>query len=114
MVLTALAVVLLAALLIVVTAKSGGRVRAYAEFTTFKSGCRVDAPHSLNAIDCIATPRGAFVVRFSARLDESVVVASRGSCCPGPIAASISDAHSVTVTLGPGPSRVVDATVLVP
>jgi hypothetical protein len=110
----ALAALVLIALLYTVSTREPKEPRGYAELTMSQDGCTVDSGAQLHARQCEVVSAGVYRVSFSKSLAGSTVLASRGSCCPGPIAASIEAPDAVLVVI---PARVrgpVRGSILVP
>ena len=110
----ALAALVLVAILYTVAAREPKEFRGYAEFTMSPRGCTVDARQQFNATICQRVARGVYRVTFRKSLKGSTVLASRGSCCPGPISASIESDRNVLIVIGRRARGPVRATVLVP
>jgi hypothetical protein len=111
---SALAAVVLALILYSVASNDRPTLRAYAEFTMFRNGCAVEPRASLNASRCLRLGQGTYVVVFERSLRNGTVVASRGSCCPGSIAASVTTERTVAVLVERRVRRPIRATVLIP
>jgi hypothetical protein len=114
LIVAAVAAVVLAGVLYTVAQQDERGPRAWAELTLSPDGCSVDATKQLEARGCVRQGRGVYRVVFSADLTRSTVVAGRGSCCLGPIAASIDAPDSVLVVV---PRRVrgpIRASVFIP
>ena len=110
----ALAALVLLAILFSVATRDPKETRGYAEVTLYPDSCAVDASRQLNARECIVLAAGTYKVLFTESLEGSTPVASRGSCCPGRISASIDTDRSVLLAV---PRRFEDpirASVVVP
>ena len=110
----ALATLVLIAILFTVATREPKEARGYAEVTLYRDVCLVDVTRQLNANGCLKVSPGVYRISFSQSLDGSTAVASRGSCCPGPIAASVDAPRTVLIVV---PRRVrspLRATILVP
>jgi hypothetical protein len=110
----ALAVLVLVGILYTVATREPKELRGYAEFTMFPEACTIDAGRQLNAQTCVRVARGVYRIAFTKPLDHSTPVASRGSCCPGRIAASVETDLAVLVVVPPRVRAPIRATVLVP
>jgi hypothetical protein len=110
----ALAAAVLVAILYTVAAREPKETRAYAEVTLYRNACVVDTTRELNANNCLVVSRGVYQVSFTTSLDGSTPIASRGSCCPGSIAASLETDRTVLVVVSPRPKRAVRASIFVP
>jgi hypothetical protein len=110
----ALAVLVLVGILYTVATREPKEPRGYAEFTMFRAGCAIDVDRQMNARVCEWVMPGIYRVQFMEPLDRSTPIVSRGSCCPGRIAASVEGTRTVLVVI---PRRVrapVRASILVP
>ena len=111
----ALAAAVLVAILYTVATRDPKETRAYAEVTLYRNACVVDMTRQLNARGCIVVSRGVYRILFATSLEGSTPIASRGSCCPGTIAASLeSDRVVLVVVVAPRPRRPTRASILVP
>ena len=110
----ALAALVLVAILFTVATREPEEPRGYAELTMYPQGCAVDPRTRLNAASCAVLGPGTYEVRFTKALSRAPAVATRGSCCPGPIAASVATDRTVLVVVGRRPRRPVRASVFVP
>lgn len=99
----ALAAVVLVAILYTVASRDADEPRGWAELTITPDFCRVEPLQQHNASRCEPAGGGVYRVTFSRPLTGSTVVASRGSCCPGTIAASIESDSTVLVVVGGRP-----------
>jgi hypothetical protein len=109
-----LAALVLVAILYTVATKDQREPRGYAEFTISAEGCTIDPNQHLNADECVRQAPGSYLITFSTSLSGSTVVASRGSCCIGPISASIQDSTSVIVAVPRRLRAPIRASVIVP
>ena len=112
--LVAVAVLALFGLLYTVASRDPHKPRGYAEFTMFRRGCLVDQARQQNAATCLFVAPGVYRVGFSADLEGSTVVASRGTCCPGRIAASIETDRTVLVLVQRRVRRPIRASLVIP
>lgn len=110
----ALAAAVLAAILVTVATREPKEPRGWAEFTITPLGCTVDARQQLHATLCLRIGDGVYRVLFTKSLTGGTVLASRGSCCPGRIAASIESDSSVLVVVERRVTRPIRASLLVP
>jgi hypothetical protein len=110
----ALAAFVLVAILFTIASREPKELRGYAEFTMTEAGCTVEPRQQLNAAECTRISPGTYRVRFTKSLTGSTVLASRGSCCPGQIAASIQSDTEVLVVVQRRLRAPVRATLLVP
>jgi hypothetical protein len=110
----ALAAAVLVAILYTVATHEPKETRAYAEVTLYRNACTVDASRQLNASTCLVVSRGVYRLAFTTTLEGSTPVASRGSCCPGPIAASMDSDHTVLLVVPPRVRGPIRASVFVP
>jgi hypothetical protein len=95
----ALAALVLVAILFTVASDESGKPRGYVELTLFPDGCLIDQTKTLNAFRCQVTGPRTYRVLFTESLKGSTPIASRGSCCPGSIGASIESDRIVTIAL---------------
>lgn len=109
-----LAALVLVAILYTIAHREPRELRGWAEFTMSAEGCSVDPRQRLNASVCQRVTNGVYRVLFTKSLTGSTVLASRGSCCPGRIAASIESDKSVLVVIERQPETRVRASVLIP
>jgi hypothetical protein len=110
----AVAAFVLIAILYTIAAREPSETRAFAEFTLSRQGCAIEARTERHASRCERVSRGVYRVTFTQSIAASTVLASRGSCCPGPIGASLDSPASVLVVV-PGPLRApIRASVFVP
>jgi hypothetical protein len=109
----ALAAFVLVAILYTVATREPKEPRGYAEVTMTPDDCSVDADKRLNARTCERVSPGLYRVNFSKSLEGSAVMASRGSCCPGPIGASAESDTAVLVVV-PRVRQPIRATVFAP
>jgi hypothetical protein len=84
----------------------------HAEFEANRNTCVIRS--GLNAVRCQIVARNVYEITFSRDLTGSIALATRGSCCPGEIAASRSGRRQVIVTLADQATYPVRAQVLVP
>ncbi len=110
----ALAAVVLLAILYTVATREPKEPRGYAEFTMFPGGCAVAIGQRLNVSHCAKVADGVYAVAFTKSIAGSTPIATRGSCCPGPIGASVGRDQTVVVALARPIRRPVRASVLVP
>lgn len=109
-----LAAVVLVAILYVVASREPDEIRGWAELRLEANGCVVEQALSRNASGCERTGGGTYRVTFTEGLRGTTVVASRGTCCPGPISASVESDTSVLVVVEPGARETIRASILVP
>ena len=109
-----LAAVVLGGILYTVADRGAKEPRGYAEFTLFRNGCRLESERGLNAVACRRIGRGAYLVNFRRSLAGSTVIASRGSCCPGRIGASLANDTTVLVAVEPRVRTPIRGSVVVP
>lgn len=110
----ALAAAVLVAILYTVATREPKETRAYAEVTLYRNACVVDMTRQMNAGNCLALSRGVYRLSFTRSLEGSTVIASRGSCCPGTIAASVDTDRAVLIVIAPRIKRPVRASVFLP
>jgi|SRR5215213_8856507 len=109
-----LAAAVLVAILYTVASREPKEPRGYAELTMTSRGCAIDARLTLNATICQQVGPKAFRVTFTKSLAGSTAVASRGSCCPGAIGATIETDRSVVVAVERRVRGPIRASVIVP
>jgi hypothetical protein len=95
----ALAALVLVATLYTVATREPKEPRGYSEFTMFAQGCAIDRRRSFNVAFCRKAGNGVYAVTFTKSLSRSTAVASRATCCPGRIGASIVDDRTVLVSI---------------
>jgi hypothetical protein len=110
----ALASLVLIALLFTVAAREPSKPRAYAELTLVRNGCLIDKTRENNSIGCQPLGPRSFRVTFSRSLKGSTPIASRGSCCPGKIGATVVGEQSVTIAVDKRVKTPIRVSVLVP
>lgn len=110
----ALAALVLVAILLTVAETDRRGPRGWAEFTVSPGGCSIDPHQHLNGRTCLRQGPGAYRLFFDADLTGSTVIASRGSCCAGSIAASIVGRDSVLVVVERRVRGRIRASVLIP
>jgi hypothetical protein len=104
----------LAAILYKVAVSEPKETRAYAEVTLYRNGCSVDTTRQLHALGCFVVSRSVYRLSFTASLEGSTAVASRGSCCPGTISASVESPQTVLIVVTPRVKQPVRASIVVP
>ncbi|HEX8645999.1 MAG TPA: hypothetical protein VF715_03800 [Thermoleophilaceae bacterium] len=109
-----LAALVLVAILYTVAEREPKELRGWAEFTMSPNGCTIDPLQRSNASFCHPLGAGIYRLVFTKPLAGRTVVASRGSCCPGRIAASIAADGSVIVVVERRLRGPVRASVLIP
>ncbi len=109
----AVAIAAVLGLLATAALRDAPRARAFAEFEANRNTCSVGAS-SLNAVRCRVVAPNVYEITFSRELRNSIALATRGSCCPGEIAASRTGRRRVIVSLGDEATYPVRAQVLVP
>lgn len=95
----ALAALVLVAILFTVASDESGKPRGYVELTLFPDGCLIDQTKTVNAFRCQVIGPRTYRVLFTQSLKGSTPLASRGSCCPGSIGASVDTDRTVTIAL---------------
>jgi hypothetical protein len=107
------ALVTMVALVIVANDRPRSAFTAFAEFSVTRDGCALEATRTLNASRCDLVGPGVFRLTFVKSLRHTTPIISRGSCCPGRVAASVVSDRSVIVAFPPrrAPIR---ASVLLP
>lgn len=112
----ALAALVLIAILFLAASREPVKPRGYSELTLLRRGCLIDKTKDSNAVACQQTGPRTYRLVFSRSLKGSTPIASRGSCCPGAIGASIDDDRDtvVIVALGRRVKSPIRASVLVP
>jgi hypothetical protein len=111
----AFAALVLAAILVAIATRGSSRAaRGFAEVTLSPTGCSLDVRHQVNATGCDRLSASSYRVRFTTSLRGSTVVAGRGSCCAGPIGASIETDKSVLIALPRKVTEPIRASVIVP
>jgi hypothetical protein len=111
----ALAVLVLVAILFTAASGEDRQTRGYTELTLFPDGCLIDKGKQSNAVRCQVIGPGSYRVFFASSLAGSTPIASRGSCCPGAIGASVESDHSVTISVRRlKPKQAIRLSVLVP
>lgn len=110
----ALAALVLVAILYTISEREPKEMRGFAEFTMGPEGCSIDTTRALNVRDCQLLGPGVYRVRFTRSLAGSTAFATRGSCCPGPIAASVENDQDVIVTVNRRVRRLTRASVVLP
>jgi hypothetical protein len=105
----------LVAILYTVATREPRETRAYAEVTLYRNACAVDPGRQKNAAACfVISPRRVYRLLFTTSLEGSTPVASRGSCCPGTVAASVEAYQTVLMVVRPTVRSPVRVSVLVP
>jgi hypothetical protein len=99
------------AILIQANDRSGQSI-AYAEFSAFRDGCAVDPQRHDGISRCFLFGPGVYVLVADRPLGRTTPIASRGSCCPGTIAASVFKDRVIVVL--PKLRGTVRASVIVP
>jgi hypothetical protein len=110
----ALAVLVLVAILYTIATREPKEPRGSGEFTMFPDSCLVDTSRQVNLERCEVLGPGVYRVHFTKSLVGSTPFVSRGSCCLGRIAASVTADRAVTVVIGSRPKGPIRASVLVP
>jgi hypothetical protein len=82
-------------------------IRGYAHIRMTAENCEVDQARSRDAVTCHRVGQSRYVVSFARSLEGRAVVATRETCCPGAIYASVQSDRNVLVVLSPGPFPVV-------
>jgi hypothetical protein len=110
------AILVLVGLLYTVAHREPAQVRGYAEFTMFRGACIVDPAQRRNVSACEALNPRLYRVRFTRSITGSTPLATRGTCCPGQIRASLQGDRAVliAITKPPTAKQPVRANVLVP
>jgi hypothetical protein len=108
------ALVLGAILYTIATRESPGAARGFAEVTLTPTGCSLDVRHQVNAAGCERVSGISYRVRFTKSLAGSTAVAGRGSCCAGPIGATIDTNKSVLITVPRKVTGPIRASVVIP
>lgn len=112
--LAAIAACVLIAILYTVASRDSNEPRGFAELTLSANACEVDPRQSSNAALCSFRSPGVYAVTFSKSLGGSAVLATRGSCCPGRISASIESDKVVVLAVEPRIPRVIRVAIFVP
>jgi hypothetical protein len=110
----ALAACVLVAVLYTVARTESKEPRGYAELSLSAGRCDVDPGQSSNVSACVLVRPGVYQVTFRKSLAGSSVLASRGSCCPGPIGATRTSDTTVLIGLERRVTQPIRATVFVP
>lgn len=110
----ALAAIVLVAILYTVATREPKEPKGYGEFTMFPEGCTVDTVRQLNLRGCHRVSPGVYRVVFAKSLEGSTAFASRGTCCPGRIRASIVTDRAVLVVVERRVRRPIRASVFAP
>ena len=71
----------------------------FAEFTATKESCVLDRLRTQGFTNCFLVGRGTYLLTTPRPLKDATAVVSRGTCCPGGAAASITAPKAITVTL---------------
>ena len=109
------AVAVIAMLIVVVQADSRpASFTGYAELTVTSDGCVLDYTRSVNAERCFVVGKGTYQVTFLKGLRNTTPVVSRGSCCVGQAAASITGDRVVTVVVSRVRRNNVRVSIVVP
>jgi hypothetical protein len=110
------AIVVLVLVLYTVATREPAAARGYAEFTMFRDGCLVAPNQRQNVLSCQQVDPLTYRLTFTKSLAGSTAVATRGTCCPGQVRASIETDRTVLVSVGRRPTRAhpVRASVFVP
>ena len=109
-----LAALVLIAILFTVANREPEKARGYAEITLFPGACELDRAHQSNSLGCVALSPRAYKIGFSASIAGSTPIASRGSCCPGSIGATIEGDHSVVIAVNKKVKKPIRVSVLLP
>ena len=109
-----LAALVLVGILYTVATSDRRGPRGWAEFTLSPEGCSIDPHQQLNGRACVRQGPGTYRLDFNAQLSGATVVASRGTCCPGSISASVADPDSVLVVVERRVRGPIRATVFIP
>ncbi len=81
-----------------------GTARGWAQIRVVPGSCAVTGASARDVTDCFQVGRDTFRVRFARSLAGRVAVATRGTCCPGAINATVESDRIVLVTF-PAESR---------
>lgn len=110
------AILVLVGLLYTVANREPKTTKGYAEFTMFRGGCIVDPHQRRNALGCDEVGPLTYRVRFANSLRGSTPLATRGTCCPGQIRASLDSDRAVliAITKRPTTTQPVRANLFVP
>ena len=114
LIVAALAAAVVAAILYTVASRSESEPRGYGEVTLFRVSCAIESTRRRDVVACKRAGPGAYRVEFARTLDGSVAIATRGSCCPGRIAASIVGERTVLIAVERRVTTPIRASVLVP
>jgi hypothetical protein len=109
----ALALIAVATLLVLANSRTNAKPVAYVEFSVTPTGCEIEVSRSYNATGCTVRGRGVYELSFATSLRHTSPVVSRGSCCPGPVGASVLRKRTVLVAF-PRLRRVARATIVLP
>lgn len=88
-----------AVLLTVVDRESQSTPRGFATIRAEKDACSVDHRQSRDVLACARVRPNVYSIQFSRRIGGRPVSATRATCCPGPIGASVESDTTVLVTL---------------
>jgi hypothetical protein len=110
----ALAALALAGILYTIASREPYRPTGYADFTMFREGCLLDPAKRLNVSTCESIGPGLYRLTFSRRIDRSVIVATRSTCCPGRISAGVQSHTTALVQVERRVRRPIRASVLAP
>jgi hypothetical protein len=109
-----LAFLVLIAILFTVATREPEKARGYAELTLFPGACIIDTAHESNTVGCAPLGPRAYRVAFARSIVGSTPIASRGSCCPGGIGATIEGDRTVVIAFARKVKKPIRASVLLP
>jgi hypothetical protein len=109
-----LAAVVLVGILVAVGTRGTRELRGYGQVTLSAGGCSVSPDERLNVLRCERVGDGVYRVFFNQPVAGSVVSATRGACCLGPVAASIESERVVLVVVDGVPRSQIAVSILVP
>ena len=71
----------------------------FAEFTATPQGCILDPQRTSGFSSCFARGGDIYLLNTERTLASSTAIVTRGSCCPGASAASITGPRTITVVI---------------
>ena len=110
----AMAIVAVVAILAISTLQTDDSPRGFASARLAEGGCSVDVLRSKNAITCTRVTRGVYRIAFSHSIKGRPVIATRETCCPGVVGASVDSERTVLLALPNQRAYPVILTVVVP
>ncbi|HEX2085213.1 MAG TPA: hypothetical protein VHF89_05985 [Solirubrobacteraceae bacterium] len=95
----AIALVAIVALLAIAALRTEDSPRGYAQVRASEGACRIEPARSRDVITCARIGPNIYRIVFTRSIGSRPVVATRETCCPGPILASIEADKSVLIAL---------------